>query len=364
MRSPMSKMLTFVGIFFVIIFGIYGAKKLIVMWFMAHYQPPAVTISATKAERKNWQSYVTAVGSFTAVNGVDIAAEAPGIVKEIRFNSGQMVKKGDVLLVQDIAIQEAALKSYEAKLALARINYDREKQLFDRHVTSPALLDARYAEWSEAQANVDSARAEIQQKIITAPFDGRIGIRQVDLGEYLSPGTVIVTLQSQNPLYVMLNLPDQYLPQLYIHQPVDIMVNFGKERVVHGTITAINSKVDPITRNILIQATVPNDEHVLYPGMFAMGKIWFQQKQNAIVIPQTAVSFSLSGDYVFLIKDESHQKGKTELHAYRQYVKVGERRENEVAILEGLKPGDEVVTSGQLKLQNGTPVVIDNSVEL
>lgn len=360
----MSKMLMYVSIFFAIVFGIYGAKKLVIMWFMSHYHPPAITISATKATNKTWQSYVTAVGSFTAINGVDIAAEAPGIVKEIRFNSGQMVKKGDVLLVQDIAIEEAALKSNEAKLSLARMNYDREKQLFDRHVTSPAILDGRYAEWSQAQANVESSRALIQQKIITAPFDGRIGIRQVDLGQYLSPGTTIVTLQSQNPLYVMLTLPEQYLPELYIHQAVDINVNFGKERTVHGTVTAINSKVDPATRNILIQATIPNDNHALYPGMFAMGKIWFQHKQNSIVIPQTAVSFSLSGDYVFLIKDESSKKDKSNLHAYRQYVKVGERRENEVAVVEGLKPGDEVVTSGQLKLQNGTPVVIDNSVEL
>ncbi|HEX4046001.1 MAG TPA: efflux RND transporter periplasmic adaptor subunit, partial [Gammaproteobacteria bacterium] len=185
------------------------------------------------------------------------------------------------------------------------------------------------------------------------------------LGQYVSPGTTLVSLQALDPLYVMFNLPEQQLPHLFLNQAVSVNVNFGEEgKVVPGKITAINSKVDQATRNILVQATITNEKALLYPGMFALVKIWLNARQNTLVVPQTAISYSLSGDYVFLIKDESEAKDGSLLRVYRQYVKVGERQDNEIAILEGLKLNDVIVTSGQLKLQNGTRVVIDNSVKL
>ncbi|OGT42682.1 MAG: hypothetical protein A3F42_06095, partial [Gammaproteobacteria bacterium RIFCSPHIGHO2_12_FULL_37_34] len=358
-RTPMSKMLTFVFLFFALIVGIDGGKKLIVLCYMSHYQPPPIAVSATKATEKMWQHYMTAVGTLTAMNGVDLSAPVSGIVKEIRFNSGQVVKKNDVIVLLDIDMEQAALKSAQAKLALAKMNYDREKKLFDRHVTSQALLDTRYAELLEAQGNAESIQAQISQKTITAPFDGRLGIRQIDLGQYLSPGAPIVTLQAMNPLYVMLNVPEKYLSQLYLNQEIDVSVDSGKDKTVKGKVTAINSKVDPATRNILVQATLPNDQYELYPGMFAAVKIWFREKKNALLVPQTAISYSLSGDYVFVVKDESKSKKHPDLHVYRQYVTVNDQRGAQASILSGIHSDDLIVISGQLKLQNGTKVVID-----
>lgn len=361
--NPMQKMLFYVGIFFLIVFGIYGARKALFIYGMMHYQPPAVTISSSTVEAKTWQSYLPAVGSLTATNGVDLSPEVSGKIETIKFNSGQTVKQGDVVIVLDTSIEQAELKYNQAKLKLAQINYERDKKLFEKNVSSQAALDTRFAELQEAEANVESTLAKIKQKTITAPFDGRIGIRQVDLGQYISPGKNMVTLQSVNPLYVNFSLPEQYLPELFIGQKVEVNVNFGPGKLVNGTITAINSKVDQTTRNILVQATIPNDQFELYPGMFASLKVYLHEQKDVAVIPQTAISYSLSGDYVFLIKKESND-GKSISKVYRQYVKVGERRGSVASILEGLKPGDIIVTSGQLKLQNGTPVTINNSVEL
>ena len=174
----------------------------------------------------------------------------------------------------------------------------------------------------------------------------------------------MVTLQSLNPLYVMFNLPEQYLAKLYLNQDVDVTVNYGNGKTVSGKITAINSKVEATTRNVLVQATLQNEKFELYPGMYGLVKIQLKEHKNAVVVPETAISYSLSGDYVFVVKDESKSKDEPNLRVYRQYVKVGERRGNEASITEGLKPGDKVITSGQLKLQNGAQVAIDNTVEL
>lgn len=362
-------MLIYVGIFFALIFGWYGVKKIMFMWFIAHYQPPSVTISATNAESKTWQSYLSAVGTFTAINGVDISAEVAGIIEEIRFTSGQLIKKGEPLFILRNDVEQANLKSNQARLQLAQINYDREKTLYHKHVTSQSQLDIRYAELLEAQGSVESVQAQIKQKTITAPFDGKLGIRQVNLGQYVAPNTIMVTLQSLNPLYVMFSVPEQYLTNLSLGQDIDVTVNFGNQEIIaKGKITAMNAKVEQTTRNILVEATIPNDKNELYPGMYGLVKVWLPARQNTIVVPQTAISYSLSGDYIFIIKDEKDENklkdDEHNLHVYRQYVKVGERRGDEVAILEGLNVGDKIVTSGQLKLQNGTHVTIDNRVKL
>lgn len=364
MTKPMSKMLLYVGLFFLIVFGWYGVKKILFLWYVSHYKPPAATVSASTAVSKTWQSYLTAVGTLTAVNGVELSSEAPGVVQEIRFNSGQFVRKGEPIILMRTGVEQANLKSSEAKLTLAKINYEREKTLFNKKVSSQSTLDIRQAELSQAEAAVDAVQAQIQQKTITAPFDGRLGIRQINLGQYLPPGTPMVTLQSLSPLYVTFNLPEQHLSHLYLGQDVEISLNLAKGKTVHGKITAINSKVEQNTRNVQVQATIPNDKFLLYPGMYALVKVWLSAEKNTVAIPQTAVSYSLSGDYVFLIKEESKSKQDSLLRVYRQYVKVGERRDNEVSILEGLKAEDRIITSGQLKLQNGARVLIDENVEL
>jgi membrane fusion protein (multidrug efflux system) len=363
MTRPMSKMLMYVSIFFAILFSVYGIKKGIFLWFKSHYQPPPTTVSTTIAQPKSWQTYHSAVGTIQAINGVDIATEVPGIIQEIRFNSGQYVKKGDVLVLMRTTSEQATLKNQRAKLQLAKLNYQREQILFAKHVSSQATLDMRHAELLEAQAGVESVEAQIQQKTIVAPFDGRLGIKQVNIGQYTPPGTAIVTLQSVDPLYVMFNLPEQYLADLYLGQDVEVNVNIGEGKIVHGKITAINSKVEPSTRNVLIQVSIPNENYRLYPGMYGFVKVLLKQNGQSIVIPQTAISYSLSGDYVYLIKNISSST-KPDLRVYRQAVKVSERRGNEATIINGLKAGDQLVASGQLKLNNDTRIVIDNSVEL
>ena len=213
----------------------------------------------------------------------------------------------------------------------------------------------------QAQADLAERQARINQKTIVAPFDGKVGISLIDVGQYLSAGTPIVTLQSMDPLHVKFNLPEQYLTKLYPNQPVDITIT-GLNVAIRGSITAINSKVDQTTRNILVMATISNKNNLAYPGMYAGVKIWLPVQKNIIALPQTAISYSLHGDSVFIIKPD--EENKEILRAKRQYVTVGERRGGEVAILSGIQPGDKIVTVGQLKLQNGTSVVIDNSVQL
>lgn len=363
-KTPMRKMLSVVGVLFLLLFSWYAIKKVFMWWFMAHYQPPPVTISSVVAKRSIWQNYFTAIGTLTAVNGVDITSEVAGIVKEIHFTSGQFVQKGSVLIILDNRVEQANLKDNQAKLKLAEINYERDKKLFQKNVVARAAFDTTTAQLEEAQAGVEGMLARIDQKTIEAPFDGKLGIRLVDLGQYVSPGTAMVTLQSLNPLYVQFSLPEQYLNQLYISQPVDISVNLGAGITAHGTITAINAKVDQNTRNVLVEATIPNDKLELFPGMFASVKVWTPQKNNVISLPQTAIAYSLYGDYVFLMKpDDNSKKEKPIYRVTRQYVSLGERRGDEVIITKGLNAGDQVVSLGQLKLQNNARVVVNNSVE-
>lgn len=365
MSEPMKKMLTITGIIFGLIFTVYVCKKIALIYYTWHFVPPPVTISASTAHAQNWQGNLSSVGTLTAVNGVDISSEAAGIVKEIHFESGQFVKKGDLLVLIDSSVEQAQLKNNEARAKLAQLNYDRNKALIAKQAVSQAQLDTLAAQLDESLADVEQTKAKIQQKTILAPFDGKIGIRLIDLGQYVSAGTTMVALQSLDPLYVRFNLPEHYLNKLYLQQPVEISVNLGAGQLIPGTITAINSKVDQATRNILIQATIPNKNLQLYPGMYAFVKILLKEQKNVIILPQTAISYSLHGDSVFIIKTEGKDhKGNPILKAYRYYVKVGERRGSSVSILEGVKAGDQVVTSGQLKLQNGTHVDINNSVGL
>lgn len=367
MTPQMKRMLMITGIVFGIIFSIYGIKKAIFAYFMSHYEPPAVTVSSATATAKDWQSFLSSVGTVSAVNGTDISSEAAGLVTEIRFTSGQSVKQNDILVLLDTSVEQAQLKSNEAKVKLAQINYDRNQTLLKKNVISQSIYDASAADLQQAKAGFEETQAKIKQKTITAPFDGKIGIRQINIGDYVSAGAIMVTLQALDPLYVKFNLPEQYLAGLYVQQPVEITIsnNGSGATIIQGTITAINAKVDQTTRNILIQATIPNKDMKLYPGMFAQVKVWQPVHKNVITLPQTSISYSLHGDSVFIIKaDKKDWKGKPILHVFRQYVKVGERRGGEVAILEGIHANDQVVTAGQLKLQNGTHVVIDNSVEL
>lgn len=363
MTPQMRKMLTLTSIVFGIIFGWLILKKIFFAFMMHRYTPPPVTISASHAVNKNWPLIATSVGTLKAVNGVDISTEIAGVVKNIYFVSGQFVKKDQLLISLDDNIEKAQLKSNEASLKLAELNYNRDVTLFKKNVISQSIKDADYAKYQQAQAEVEETKGKINQKNITAPFTGKLGINLVNLGEYLASGSQIVNLQALTPLYVQFNLPQEYVHQLAVNETVLLTVNASHAITARGKITAINSKVDETTRNILVEATIPNKDYKLYPGMFAEVQVILNENNTVLTVPITAISYSLHGNSVFIIKDESKNKKHSLLKAYRQYVKTGEERENDISILEGLKKDAEVITSGQVKLQNGTTVMINNDAE-
>jgi membrane fusion protein (multidrug efflux system) len=307
----------------------------------------------------NWPRYVSAIATLEAIQGVDIAAEVPGTVNSIHFNSGQYIKKGETIVTLNADVEQATLKRYQATLQLARHNYEREKTLFQKQVSTKATLDARDSELQIAEANVETTQAQIKQKTITAPFEGRLGIRHINQGQFIQPGTPLVTLQALDPLFVNFSLPEQHLADLALGQAITVSIDLGGEKKVNGKITAIDSKVDPNTRNVLIQATIPNEQYRLYPGMYGLVQVYTNQKNQSIAIPQTAISYNHSGNYVYIIKDQSAAKDKSKLHAYQQTVKTGERRQDLVVIENGLTPGTEIVIAGQLKLQQGASIVLE-----
>ena len=368
----MAKRMTFTIILLVLVFGgllfwnIF--KSHMMSKYILQYEAPAVTISAHQAQARTWQPYLTAVGSFVAVNGVDISAEVPGIINEIYFESGQVVEQGDPLVTLDDDVDQADLRDNMAQLDLARINYQRQQDLSARRATSELAIDEAHAEFRRAEEAVGRTQAYIDKKHIKAPFEGKLGIRLVSLGEYVSPGTTtLVTLQSMDPLYIRFFLPEQYLHDLYLAQPVRLTVEAYPGEVFEGEINALNSRVDETTHNIEVQATISNLDNRLYPGVFANIEVLLDQQEDIVTVADTAITYSLYGDSVFVVHADETQADDAQdpiIRAYRQYVTVGERRGNEVAILEGLAAGDMVIDSGQLKLSNAARVKVNNEIDL
>lgn len=334
--------------------------------FFATYEPAPMTISAVAAEEKTWRPYLKAVGSFIATHGVEISSEAAGIVKTINFQSGEPVKQGTLLIQLDDSVDQAVLQDNLADLTLAKINYQRQKNLFKKGATPSSVLDEAKAKLQKAEAAVAKIQAIIAQKNIRAPFPGKIGIRLVNLGQYVNPGvTKLVTLQALDPLFIQFSLPEHLLKKLYVTQPIELSVEAFGKKVFNGRISAIDAKSDIQTHNVLVQATIPNKAQQLYPGMFADIKILLPQQHKVVTVPYTAIDYTLYGNSVFLIKkDGKDANDKPVLRVYRQYITTGEQQGNEVVILKGLKAGDQVVDSGQLKLHDGTRVIIDNSIKL
>lgn len=365
----MFKRMMIVIIILLIIFGaIFGLKYQQItegMAAFANYSPPPVTVSANKAKTQNWQPYLNSIGTLTAVNGVEVSTEVGGTIKEILFKSGEEVSQGQILIKIDDQVEQADLKRFEAQLKLAKINYERDRTLLAKRAIPQTTFDRSKATLEEAVASVESTKAVIAKKTIRAPFNGKIGIRMVDLGEYVSPGTPIATLQDTNPLYVDFNLPEQDFPKLAIDQTVEFTVEAHNKDVFRGKLIAINSKVNEETRNLLVRASVSNEQDKLLPGMFANLRVLLPTTKPVITVPLTAITYSLYGDSVFLIKEEGKaEDGNPLLTVTRHYVKTGEERNGEVAVLSGLEAGAQVVTSGQLKLNNGTRIIINNDVEL
>ncbi len=403
----MKKRMTIMAIALLVVFGGVIAFNLLKGYmmrrFFANYSPPAVSVSSVTAVEKNWEPRTNAVGNFVAIKGVDVNAQVSGNVVGIHFESGQYIEEKKPLIDIDDSVEQAELKSNQSELALQEINYQRQADLFKRAATSSSSVDEARAKLLQAQAGVEKIQALIRQKHITAPFSGQVGIRQVDIGQYITPGqTAIAALQSMDPLYLHFYLPEQFIPQLHIDQSIFFSIEQQPHLLFEGKVTAIDSRVDSSTHNIQVQATLANcpaaamtdpmhsslvkakkqlgtkqmliscnstlnaTNHIVQfyfiPGMFADIEIEHPPIPHVIVLPTTAISYSLYGNSVYII--EPDKADPDALVVKRVFIKTGDQQGNYTVIKRGVTKGQQVVSSGELKLQDGTRVVINNDVIL
>ncbi len=324
--------------------------------------PPEV-VTASGVQKSSWEATLTSVGSLAAVQGLTLAAELPGKVVRIAFEAGSKVRAGDLLLKQDSTTEEAQLRSVEAQIALAQNNYNRIEQLFKRNAISQADFDNADAQLKANKAQADAIRTAIAKKNIHAPFDGRLGIRLINLGEILKEGTSIVSLQTLSPIFANFQMPQHQLAQIKLGYQVRISSDALPGEAIDGKITAINPQVDSSTRNIGIQATLENTEERLRPGMFVNVQVVMPAETEVLAIPATSVLYAPYSDSVFVVGDKtdeaSGQEGKV---VQQKFVRLGEKRGDFVSVVSGLTEKDTVVTTGVFKLRNGQSVVIDNTL--
>ena len=324
--------------------------------------PPTV-VTASPVERDQWEDGITATGTLAAVQGVTVGAEVGGKVMKIAFEPGATVKAGDLLVQLDIATEEAQLHAAEASAALAKANLSRARELRENNTNSIAELDAADAQAKQATAQVENIRAVIAKKTVRAPFAGRLGLRLINLGQILRDGDPITTLQTLDPIYVNFPLPQQRLADLTVGQAVRVTVDAAPGQKFEGKINAISPEIDPVTRNVRVQATLENGQEKLRAGMFANIDVVLPTKQDVLAIPATAVLYAPYGDTVFVVEDKKNEKtGAMEKVVRSQIVRLGRTRGDFVAVVDGLKPGETIVTSGVFKIRAGMTVVIDNAL--
>ncbi len=363
-RKRMIIMLVLTGLVLGAVFGFEAFKGVMIRKFLTTLSNPPQTVSTMVAASAEWRSQIEAVGSVRAVNGANLSAQVAGTVSALHFESGADVKKGDLLLELESADDVAHLAALKATAALAQITYDRDRNLVKTNAVSQQTVDTDEGNLKNAQALVAQQQALVDYKSVRAPFAGRLGIRQVDLGQYLAAGTTIVTLQQIDPIYVDFYVPQQSIAQLKVGQAATAKVDAFPNRHFEGKILAINSLVDAATRNVLVRAEFANKDGVLLPGMFATVDIDTGAPQKYVTLPQTAVAYNSYGDIVYLVEDKGKDaNGKEQLVAQQTFVTTGATRGDQVAIVKGVKDGDIVVTSGQVKLRNGTPVLVNNAVQ-
>lgn len=348
--------------------GIGYAKFLMVKKAIAEHSKfamPPVAVTTVVVKGQKWQPVINAVGSLRAVNGVTVSTDLAGIVSEITFESGAAVKKGDPLIKLDTQQEEAQLHAAEAKLEWTKLDLDRKRDLVAKKTISPSDWDSAQSEFRQAQANVDTAKAVIARKQIVAPFEGYLGIRQVNLGQYLNPGAAIVPLQSLDPIYVEFNLPQQTLGQLAVGKKLHLRTA-DIEGEFDGEINAIDSKVDDATRNVMVQGTARNPEHKLRPGMYMNVDVLLPETDGVLAIPVSSINYAPYGDSVYVVVPAADGKpgpdGKPALEVEQHVVRLGPKRGDQVSVLSGIKDGDEVVTSGVFKLRPHAAVQVNNAV--
>jgi membrane fusion protein (multidrug efflux system) len=369
MKKRMTIMLIAVGLLLGGVIGFNIFKGVMIAKFMASAPVPPATVSTMKADFQQWQPQLTAVGTLRAVRGVDVTTEVAGLVRSVNFKSGDEVKAGQVLTELNADSDLALLHSLEAAAELAGTVYERDKAQYAADVLSKAQLDNDAADLKSKRAQVAQQVATVDKKTIRAPFAGKLGITLVNPGQYLNPGDKLVTLQTIDPIYIDFFFPQQQLPQISLGQQVTVTADAYGDTTFIGKITAINPKVDPSTRNIQVEATVPNAKRQLLPGMFATAKVNSGSEQRYLTLPQTAITYNPYGNTVFVVKrsetkdEKRDDKAAPALVAQQVFVTTGPTRGDQVAVLTGIEAGTEVVTSGGVKLKNGTPLIINNAIQ-
>lgn len=355
------------GLLFLVILAV-GAVFGTRMYFMIQgfkTQKNISTVSDEAAKQETWQPDFASVGNLDPVQGADISNQVAGNVVAIGFDSGQEVQQGQLLVQLDDSNERAQLQGFQAQAQLAELNDKRSHDLFAKKLISQSDVDTADANLKQAQANAANTQADIAKKTIRAPFAGHAGIRNVNLGQYLPAGTVIVTLQALDHMYASFTLPEQALPALAPHQNVTVTVDVYPGKKFDGVINAIDSKVDPTSHTIRVQGLIANPQHQLRAGMFANVTVSAGKPMQVVTVPKAAVTFSLYGDSVFVVtpdKDKKDDKGDPALTVTETFIKLGDERGARIAVLEGLKPGDMIVTSGMQKLHTGSAVAINNDV--
>jgi membrane fusion protein, multidrug efflux system len=345
----------------ILLVGIKGLQ-IVKMASTPNLMPPT-TVSSVTVKEEDWAPMLSAVGSISPVQGAIVAAELGGVVSDIKFENGGSAKKGDVLMRLDTSSEEALLRSSEAEAELARTDLERTRGLASQKVISKSELDAAESKFRRLTAIVDQMSSNIRKKTIVAPFDGQLGIRQVNVGQMINAGQQVVPLTSLDPVFADFALPQQYIGQLTPGLEVHVTTDALPGRVFNGKLTAINSMVDSSTRNITLQATLESPDHALRPGMFAKAEVTLPEKHKTLVVPGSAISYAPFGDSVFVIDKKKDEKtGKESQVIRQQFVRVGEARGDFVAITQGLKAGDMVVSTGVFKLRNGMTVTINNDL--
>jgi membrane fusion protein (multidrug efflux system) len=325
--------------------------------------PPPETVTAVPVKADTWEDTLTATGTIVTVQGVTVSAEVPGKIASINFESGASIQAGDMLVQLDTSIEEAQLRAAEANAGWAKVNLERSTDLVAKNAVSKSDYDLVDAQSKQAIAQADNIRAVIAKKTIRAPFSGRLGIRLVNLGQILKEGDAIASLQTLDPIYANFSLPQQQLAAVAAGTVVRVTTDAAPGRVIEGKINAINPDIDPATRSVRIQATFPNHDELLRPGMFASVKVVQPKSENVLVIPATAVLYAPYGDSVFVIDDKKNVRtGAMEKILRQQFIRIAASRGDFVAIASGLKADDTIVTSGVFKLRPGESVIIDNKL--
>lgn len=327
------------------------------------FQPPPEAVTTTMAQSEQWPATLSAIGSAAAVQGVTVSADLPGIVEKIGFESGARVRKGDLLVQLDTSQERAQLAAAESESKLSAVNQERMRGLREKGVVSQAEFDRVQAESQQASARSTEIRATIERKRIRAPFSGVLGIRQVNLGQYLNPGDPVVSLQVIDPIYVNFAVPQQEIAQLRVGAPVQVTAEGMAGLKAAGKITAFDSVVDEATRNVQVQATFANPEGMLRPGMFVEAQVLLGAGRPVVPLPASAVNYAPYGDSVFIVEEVKGPDGKPYRGVRQQIVKLGGTRGDQVAVVSGVTPGEEVVTSGVFKLRPGAAVLVNNEIQ-